>query len=87
MPPSQYTFPSFTLSDVITGPVISGDSDLNKQVMKAAKDPDDPPIVFAWEAAALETFITKMGAVPPGGPPSPAALLPLPIAAVEVGPA
>eukprot|EP00541_Cyclophora_tenuis_P007753 CAMPEP_0116544174 /NCGR_PEP_ID=MMETSP0397-20121206/1969_1 /TAXON_ID=216820 /ORGANISM="Cyclophora tenuis, Strain ECT3854" /LENGTH=72 /DNA_ID=CAMNT_0004068353 /DNA_START=185 /DNA_END=403 /DNA_ORIENTATION=+ len=72
MPPSQYTFPSFTLSDVITGPVISGDSDLIKRVMKAA---------------ALKTFITKMGAVPPGGPPSPAALLPLPIAAVEVGPA
>jgi hypothetical protein len=71
---------------VIKGPVISGDDDLIARVVEAAQDPDDPPIVFAWDSAALETFLAKVAALPLGAPPAPAAFVPLPTVDAGVGP-
>jgi hypothetical protein len=85
MPSTQYTYPSFNLNDVIKGPVIKGDDDLIARIVEATNDPDEPAIIFAWNAASLEAFMAKVAALPPGAPPPPPSLTPPPSDSHELG--
>jgi hypothetical protein len=85
MPPTQYTYPSFNLKDVVKGPVIKGDDDLIGKIVEAAQDPDDPPVIFAWKEAALAAFMAKIAALPPGAPSPPPSLTPPPHAGDGLG--
>lgn len=70
--------PSFNLHDVVKGSVINGDNELLQEIFRAAKDPDDPPIVFAWNPASLKLFLAKIAQLPAGASVAPPSLTPVP---------